>query len=276
MVQKVLLELPKLRASDNGENADVSFENDYRREIARKLDKLELFGITTTETSRKYSLSVAYITLSATRQSPGKEADGDEDDGGVDLVRVDDALSGSQRILIRGEAGSGKTTLLQWLAVRAARQDFEGALEGWKGLTSFFVQLRRWLDLGLPKPEQYLDLVTPNITGIKPDGWVTRQLRTGALVLVDGIDEVPQDERETVKVWIDDLVGGFENSCIVATSRPAAVEEGWLSSEGFDDTELQPIDLADIEALVEQWHAAARHELGDDEKVEQLEDAVAQ
>lgn len=188
------------------------------------------------------------------------------------MVRVDDALGSSRRILIRGEAGSGKTTLLQWLAVRAARQDFEGALQDWNGPVPFFLQLRRWLDDGLPKPEQYLDRVTPNITGIKPDGWVTRQLQAGALIFVDGIDEVPDDRRDEVKTWIDELVCHFENSRIVVTSRPAAVKEGWLPSEGFDDTELQPMDRADIEALIDQWHEAARQELADETRLEQLDD----
>ena len=81
------------------------------------------------------------------------------DDDGQDVVRVDDAIGGSQRILIRGEAGSGKTTLLQWLAVRAARGDFEGALQDWNGLTPYFVRLRRWHDGDLPSPEQFVDEV---------------------------------------------------------------------------------------------------------------------
>lgn len=271
LVRKVLTELPKLSQAENGRDADLAFETDYRRAVARKLDRLELFGITTEETSRRYDLSVAYITLTASR---GRNADpvDEEDDNGLDFVRVDEALGGSQRVLIRGEAGSGKTTLLQWLAVRAARKDFAGALEDWNGLKPFFLQLRRWLDGDLPTPEQYLRDVAANEKDAMPKGWVNRQLKAGALILIDGIDEVPEDRREKVKAWIDNLVGSFESSRIVVTSRPAAVEEGWLSAEGFDDTELQPMDRTDIEALIDQWHDAARQELKDETRLGQLDD----
>jgi len=50
-------------------------------------------------------------------------------------MRVEAALRGSSRVLLRGEAGSGKTTLLRWLAVTAARGAFTGELTDWNGLT---------------------------------------------------------------------------------------------------------------------------------------------
>lgn len=232
LVKKVLTELPKLHAKGNVEDADRIFENDYRRAIARKLDRLELFGITTDETSRRYSLSVAYITLTAAKavEHRADEPADDEDDNGLDYLCVDDALASGRRVLIRGEAGSGKTTLLQWLAVRTAREDFSETLHDWNGQLPFFLQLRQWLKDGLPEPEDYLKKITPNQAGAKPPGWVTRQLKAGALVLIDGIDEVPDDRRESIRRWIDDLAKDFPGglpSCRRRGALPARAPVPW-------------------------------------------------
>jgi Leucine-rich repeat (LRR) protein len=263
-LQSALAELPKI--TDPG-NRDEAFVTDYRRAIALKLDQLYLFGITTSDEScRRYSLSVAYISLTAAKATAGTS----QGDNGAEYCRVDQALASSQRILIRGEAGSGKTTLLQWLAVRAARDDFEGELTTWRGRLPFFIQLRRWqkTELDLPKPEQFLDQIKPNLTGVMPQGWVTRQLKNGAIILVDGIDEIPSERRQQVKTWVDDLAMDFPESHIIVTSRPAAIEEGWLSSQGFHDSELQPMDLEDIQALIAQWHEAAKQERPESEKAQ--------
>jgi hypothetical protein len=85
---------------------------------------------------------------------------------------------------------------------------------------------------------------------------------------VDGIDELPNPMRPFVKAWIDGLAQDFPESRIVVTSRPAAAEEGWLAKEGFDDSELQPMDLEDIQSLIEQWHEAAKQDRPESEKTE--------
>lgn len=104
------------------------FELEYRREVARKLDEVELFGVTLSGPSRRYPLSVAYIGLSVS-------VDSDESED----IGVEEALSGSPRTLIRGEAGSGKTTLLRWLAVKCAQGTLESSLASWNALVPFFI-----------------------------------------------------------------------------------------------------------------------------------------
>jgi polynucleotide 5'-kinase involved in rRNA processing len=47
------------------------------------------------------------------------------------------ALSTRRRFVIRGGAGAGKTSLMHWLAVHAARQDFEQQFQIQNGFTSF-------------------------------------------------------------------------------------------------------------------------------------------
>jgi predicted NACHT family NTPase len=174
-------------------------------------------------------------------------------------------------VLIRGEAGSGKTTLLQWLAVQSARDAFGGALSEWNGLVPFFIQLRRWVGKALPRPEQWLTHVAAPIAGAMPSGWVHRQLQNGALVLIDGVDELPDSQRDRVRSWLQGLIANFGAARFIVTSRPAAAEEGWLGAEGFDDSQLQPMERPQIEALIDQWHVAARKQLTDEEILASLE-----
>jgi predicted NACHT family NTPase len=178
---------------------------------------------------------------------------------------VDEALAESERVLIRGEAGSGKTTLLQWLAVQSARNGFTGALAEWNGLVPFFIQLRRWAGKGLPAPEHWLSHVARPIAGAMPKGWVHRQLQMGALVLIDGLDELPDQERERVRDWLQGLIANANGARFIVTSRPAAAEEGWLRAQGFHDSQLQPMERDQIEALIDQWQVAARKQLNDEE-----------
>lgn len=192
-----------------------------------------------------------------------QEVDEDEDAGGTSLP-VDEALAGSRRVLVRGEAGSGKTTLLQWLAAQSARDAFTGALAPWNGGVPFFIQLRRWVGKDLPQPEQWLTHVASAIRGAMPNGWVHRQLQSGALVLIDGIDELPDLERGRVREWLQGLIANAEASRFLVTSRPAAAEEGWLREQGFDDSQLQPMEPQEIDTLVDQWHLAAHKQTTDE------------
>ncbi|MGH1552696.1 NACHT domain-containing protein [Streptomyces sp. L7] len=180
-------------------------------------------------------------------------------------MRVESALGGASRVLLRGEAGSGKTTLLRWLAITAARGAFTAELADWNGLTPVFVKLREYSGRPLPKkPEELLDGVAGNITGIMPKGWVERQLRDNkVLLLVDGVDELLGSERRSVRDWLRNLLGTYAGIRVVVTSRPTAAGADWLRREDFTALHLDRMTPPDLAAFVRQWHHAVR-ELGDE------------
>jgi hypothetical protein len=267
LIRTVLSKIPDPAIARRvGEEADASFDTQYRRTIARLLDRLELFGLDVSPLSKRYSLSVAYITLSVM----GSETADKED---AESVRVTQALAGSQLLLVRGDAGSGKTTLLQWLAVTSARQSFDSEMEDWNNTVPFFIRLRSHVDNRLPPPEEFLDDVTPNLTGAMPAGWVHRQLESGrALVLVDGVDELPDDERrQQARDWLRDLAATFPTCRFVATSRPTATDEDWLADASFRSCMLQPMTLADADSFITHWHDAIRAALPDPDDQAQLD-----
>lgn len=270
LVRDVLARMPQQR--------DVrDFEIDYRRQVVAALDRVSFFGAAVAESSRWYPLSVAYISLGVATDDVVGEPDGGEvfgeegvrDAGG--LVRVEDLLVRGSRLFIRGEAGSGKTTLLQWIAVRCASDDLVPA-PGWANVVPFFVRLRRYAAEPLPSPEQFLAEVGRHVAEEMPDGWVHEKLRSGrAVVLVDGVDELPEQRRAEARSWLRELIAVFPSARYVVTSRPAAVAPTWLRSEEFLVADLQPMTGRDVRIFVHQWHEAMRAQSYDAEERNELD-----
>lgn len=277
---QILDKLDRIRTKidDDREIEAARFETEYRRAVARNLNKLELFGVDLSRTSRSYPLSVAYVGLEVggrTKEAVATiEIDTDEaeenDESGVDAVET--ALSESNRLVIRGPAGAGKTTLVHWIAVQAASRSFDPPLEIWNRVVPFLIRLRQFSDAGLPRPEQFPSLVAPSISDTMPPGWVHRVLQSGdAVVMVDGVDEVTEPRRAEVRSWLKDIVDTFPKCRFVVTSRPHAVEQNWLHSEGFLDADLQPMDMAGIETFIDHWHRAVREEVQREEEIASLD-----
>jgi predicted NACHT family NTPase len=109
------------------------------------------------------------------------------------------------------------------------------------------------------------------IADTMPRGWVHTILRSGqAVVLVDGVDEVSALKREEVHTWLRDLIETYEKVHVIVTSRPPAIEEGWMSHEALSDAELQPMKLTDIYSFIDHWHKAVREELQSDHEKGEL------
>ncbi len=277
-VSRILERLPdrSLFAPD-GTDQDTAFRRRYLELVSESLDEVELFRRASDRAAAQVRLSVAYVSLRATgddgawrrtaRSLPRLRADmSDWETADVEGsgMRVEAALRGSSRILLRGEAGSGKTTLLRWLAVTAARGAFTGELTDWNGLTPVLVKLREYSGRTLPAPEAMLDGVASPLTGIMPRGWVERRLDSGrALLLIDGVDELLDRERRAVRDWLRRLLSTYADVRVVVTSRPAAAGADWLRREDFAALHLDRMTPPDLAAFVRQWHQAVR-ELGDE------------
>jgi len=273
-LSRVLDKLPERRGVDD-------FAADYRRAVANRLDRLELLGVTSVDVNRRYPLSIAYIDLGLvrharrSRQQSGRLVmrSGSDDDrfGGQGGLRAASVLRRSPRALVVGHAGSGKTTLLQWLAVRSALADFTEPLDIWNGTVPFFIPLRRYADRALPVPEEFPLAVGRNIAQEMPSGWVHGLLREGrALVLIDGVDELPEAQRDQARDWLGGLIGDFGRARYVVSSRPMAIREGWLSGLEFQEMELQPMSASDVTEFIGQWHRAMAAEIPDAQEARAL------
>lgn len=240
---------------------DARFERQYAAHIVRKHSELTIYGLDLRH-SGAWQLDAAYIPLEAAHDSSSAAP-----------LPAERALRGHGRVLLRGGAGSGKTTLVQWLAVTTARQTYDEHLTHLIGRVPFVLPLRRVVRDGLPPtPDRFLHAVRSSVAGAQPAGWADRVLRAGrGLLLVDGIDEIPEREREETRRWLHELMGDFPGNLWLVTGRPSAVGEDWPAREGFTELTLAPMARRDVGDFVRRWHTAAG---ADPELARALLDAV--
>ncbi|MFH8608981.1 NACHT domain-containing protein [Streptomyces sp. NPDC018029] len=236
---------------------DAAFEERYASYITARHGTLTIYGLDVYAGASEWPLDTAYLSLEATRERPGE--------GGAP-VAAERVLAQHDHVLLRGVAGSGKTTLVQWLAVTAADRTYEHGLTHLIGRVPFVLPMRRIVRPGaeLPAPHQFLTAVGCLVAGEQPPGWVERVLegRRGVL-LVDGMDEISEDRRESAKRWLRDLIRFFPGNLWLVTTRPSAVPDKWLDPTGFDELTLSPMARDDVDTFVRRWHRAA----GADESV---------
>lgn len=152
-------------------------------------------------------------------------------------------------MLVRGVAGSGKSTLLRWLGYQAAP-------DGEPAPIPFLLELGHFIGADLPDLTELV--AAPLRTGM-PAGWVSRMLADGrVLLLLDGLDEVPADERAKVESWLaDHLMLNRNIRCVVSTRPSVVAEQRWVD-EGFHRFDLLPMSRYNIGRFVRGWHEVAR------------------
>ncbi|MEU4169047.1 NACHT domain-containing protein [Streptomyces sp. NPDC026665] len=236
---------------------DQAFEQRYLAHVATRHGHLTIYGIDLVDSPERWPLDAAYLSLQALRPPEDERTATAE---GVLLAAAgaplpaEQALAEQDLVLLRGVAGSGKTTLVQWLAVTAAR--------GERGdRVPFVLPLRTLVRRpdGLPAPDAFLSAVRIPFHATQPDGWSDRVLRHGrGLLLVDGLDEIPEREREHTRRWLRELLDAYPGNQWLVTSRPSAVREDWLTPDGFTELVLSPMTGDDVAAFIRRWHDAAR------------------
>ncbi|MER0444892.1 NACHT domain-containing protein [Streptomyces sp. Edi4] len=250
-----LIEDVRDRVGPRPDAATLAFEEKYARYVAQAHGRLELFGLTLGRSASEWPLDTAYISLAVTdepRQALGLP------DTGPATVSVERALAGTGRLLLRGAAGSGKSTLIQWLALNSARRTFGPELADWNRCVPFLLRLRAFTTAeSLPMPEDFLR--SAGVPFAPPPLWTESLLSEGrALVLVDGVDEVPLRLRARTEAWLKTLVTAFPRARYVVTTRPSAVSEDWLAGRGFVVHSLLPMEREGVRAFVAHWHGSAR------------------
>ncbi|WP_406347969.1 NACHT domain-containing protein [Streptomyces sp. NBC_00144] len=247
---------------------DAAFEERYARDNIAGHNHLTIFGIELAHSPDSWPLDTAYLSLEAefgvTGAAPPQPA-----------LPAEQALSGRDRVLLRGVAGSGKTTLVQWLAVAIARGTLPAKLDGLRGRVPFVLPVRRFGEGGFPVPDDFLSAARYPRAGSQPTGWADRVMSDGrALLLVDGIDESSEADREQLRHELRRLLALYPGNVWLLTSRPSAVRENWLASEGFTELMLSPLSREGVAAFIQRWHRAAREGATDLDRLEHYEQTL--
>lgn len=250
----------QLAMSSETTEAAQRFEEKYRVAIATTFKYMELFGVDLARDTKRYRLTIAYVSarLSA---APGAES----------TLKPEEILQQHSRLLITGLPGSGKTTLLQWIALTVARGELDSGNAQSDAFVPFLVRLRSIREKGLPGIAELPAYTASAVGSSAPAGWAEAKFASGmAVLLVDGIDEIEPDERESVREWISQIRAAYPTAQIVVTSRPSAVDRKWLAEEGFSHAAVEPLGWEGIKQLIMHWHAAVTMCNGLDELSEEM------
>lgn len=221
-----------------------------------------------------------------------ESAEDDEPDEGAENVsasfeQVLNRISGaSGRLMIRGPAGAGKSTLLRWCAIQAAEgilahlaKDISAGadsakvavrsldarmqtpVDDWRTKTPVLIRLRDCKEGTLPPAAELPQFLAKHLPS-PPQNWMLAQFDTGkVLVLLDGVDEVHEDHRPKLAEEIGKLIKTYPKCTYVVSTRPGAVEQGWLAQLCFEEARVEPMGRQDRGEFIDKWFEAASLEL---------------
>ena len=193
-----------------------------------------------------------------------------------------------ERLVLEGDPGSGKSTFVNFVALclagdalgstkvnlrclTAPLPDKEGnngkEFQPWHhgALLPVRVVLRDFAATGLPDrgeatAETLWNFIAQELTAAcqaECAPWLRQELRErGGLLLLDGLDEVPEAEhrREQVRRAVEAFAQGFGNCRVLVTSRTYAYQnQGWRL-QGFAEATLVSFSDGQIRRFVARWY----------------------
>lgn len=222
------------------------FEREYRKSILTQYSYIYLFGADELNNElKKYKLSTAYVQLEAKIRDSEKR------------IQVEDIFNEKcNNIWLSGEAGSGKTTLISWLAINSANSG-EQEIKGISGTIPLIIELRKYNSQEL-NINECINRIMKNSSYRMPEGWIEEAVESGRiLILIDGFDEVSEQERESVFEWVEDI--DPKNKCKkLFTSRPQVKNRPRLKK--LLEVKMMAMNVEKVEEFIRYWHKAVLKE----------------
>ncbi len=225
------------------------------REYCANLPYLSLYDIRPARI-----LDEVYVPLKARPQRNADERESQDEERVLHdrSLSITEVLKNSDylHLLILGEPGAGKSTLLRQLAEQAwsAPQKI--------GLTTpylpLLVPLRR-LALAEGSLEERLNRALTNEMALRrepPSGFFdewTQQTNVHWLVLLDGLDEVPADQRADLVQRLKSFPKAIGPNRIVITTRPSGYVRGELDEKQFGHYELLSFTPEQTDKFALKW-----------------------
>jgi len=187
------------------------------------------------------------------------------------------ALSRYPRLVLLGDPGSGKSTLVNFVALCLAGDGLDLTEvnrkrlgEAWTlpGLLPIRVVLRDYAARGLPADKGLWQFIqdeltaTPTSTGeslaaCTPVIQKVLNQQNGALLLLDGVDEVPEARRYRVRLKekIEQFCRDFPHCRLMVTSRPYAYQDPEARLTGFQVRTLADFSPEQVQTFIARWYA---------------------
>jgi predicted NACHT family NTPase len=160
------------------------------------------------------------------------------------------AITNYTKVMVFGKPGAGKTTFLQKIALLCNQEELQ------PHQLPIFIRLRNFAaDLHLVKSARLLDYIYKEIgsSNVKQSELETLLEHGRALILLDGLDEVPAAESDVVLQQIRQFCNQYYKNKFIISCRVAARQ---YQFEGFTDIEIADFDFTQIEAFAKKWFVA--------------------
>ncbi len=179
-------------------------------------------------------------------------------------------------LTLLGDPGSGKSTLVDFVTLCLAGAQLGDCLDtglerlgaAWTmpALLPLRVILRDYAARGLPAGQGLWAFLgaeaarcDPALAGLLPALEPTLRQPAGALLLLDGLDEVPEAHRyrEQLKAAVERFALDFPQCRIVLTSRPYAYQDVALRPVNFEVRRLAPFTPEQVATFITRWYTHA-------------------
>jgi predicted NACHT family NTPase len=176
-----------------------------------------------------------------------------------------------RQLAIVAWGGSGKTTLLKHLAYMYGTKQHKrfkvpAMIPVLLPLRQYRQQIAQESPLSLPdllmqyhiREMAEIDAGRDRLSKL-PANWFRDMLTTGkVLVMFDGFDEIPENERFAFSQWITQQMRRFDRSVFILTSRPSAYREIFEDSGRVDSLRtkvwVRPLTAEQQTKFVNQWY----------------------
>ncbi len=248
------------------------------------------------ETRHDLELAAVYTALLTRRAEPGAELPARPERSDSRPLSALEVLNKEKSLALLGDPGSGKSTFVNFVALCLAGQALglkdanlatltqppppdedrptrtAEALppQPWDhgALLPVRVILREFVARGLPpldKPApvggdtlwRFMTAELPETLKDFADPLRAELLGQGGLLLLDGLDEVPEasQRREQVKAAVEKFAAAFPKVRVLVTSRTYAYQNQAWKLAGFAEVVLAPFSPTQIDGFVKRWYA---------------------
>lgn len=166
---------------------------------------------------------------------------------------------GNARLMLMGDLGSGKTTALLETAMRLARSDhsfdtLKSYLPLYLTASNLLQELRKHSASIKSLSEAAKSSISVSLRRSYPQLLRKTIYSQRAVILLDGLDELPPNEVDKISDFLKKLLNEFPDIKIVLASSSIYISD--FVSMGFSPLMLCFWDKSDIQLLLEKWSAA--------------------